>query len=379
MSALLRCFPLSPWYFVMAASTLMSEAMKRFLAFLLVITAGGLLWAAAEAKFQPLPAPVSNNAVAILKSHVGLQLFSFMGMGPKKTWDAITNAAFALDVDTGKWTELHPVPGTAGRLAAVAVGARDHVFLFGGYVVDAQGGETTVPDVNVYEPLAGRWFRGADIPVPVDDSVIGLYRDRYIYLTSGWSKTDAVHNVQIYDAEKDRWLQATPIPGTPVFGHAGTLVDDTIIYVDGAHRNPAGAQPKYVASDECWMGKIDHHDPTKIQWSKLANHPGSARYRIAAGGSEKDQKVYFSGGTDNPYNYDGIGYDGKPSEPSPFTFAFNLRTAKWETIDQNTPSPTMDHRGLLVMPQGLVVIGGMEKSQQVTAHVAVVPKQAKGK
>jgi N-acetylneuraminic acid mutarotase len=356
----------------------MSEAKKKFLPFLLLTALSGLLLAA-EPKFQPLPAPLSNNAVAILKSHAGLQIFSFMGIGPKKTWAAISNAAYALDVDTGKWDEIHPVPGTAGRIAASAVGARDHVFLFGGYVVDAQGGETTVPDVNVYEPLAGRWFRGSDIPVPVDDSVIGLYRDRYIYLVSGWSKTDAVNNVQIYDAEKDRWLKGTPIPGTPVFGHAGAIVDDTILYIDGAHKNPAGAQPKYVASDECWMGKIDHHDPTKIQWSKLASHPGAARYRIAAGGSERDQKIYFTGGTDNPYNYDGIGYDGKPSEPSQVTFAFNLRTAKWETIDEHTPNPTMDHRGLVAVSQGLLLIGGMEKGQQVTARVSVLPKQPKAK
>ncbi len=87
------------------------------------------------------------------------------------------------------------------------------------------------------------------------------------------------------------------------------------------------------------MGKIDHHDLTKIQWTKLPNHPGTARYRIAAGGSEKDQKIYFSGGTDNPYNYNGIGYNGEPAEPSPVTFAFNLRTSKWETINLHTPSP----------------------------------------
>jgi hypothetical protein len=32
----------------------------------------------------------------------------------------------------------------------------------------------------------------------------------------------------------------------------------------------------------------------------------------------------------------------------------------------------MDHRGLLVTRRGLVVIGGMEKGQQVTAKVTVV-------
>ncbi len=119
-----------------------------------------------------------------------------------------------------------------------AVGAREHVFLFGGYVVDGQGGENTLPDVNVYEPLTDRWFRAEDLPVAVDDSVAGVYRDRYIYVVSGWSKTDAVNNVQVYDAQKNKWSQATPIPGTPVFGHAGAVVGDTIVYIDGAHKNP---------------------------------------------------------------------------------------------------------------------------------------------
>ena len=127
------------------------------------------------------------------------------------------------------------------------------------------------------------------------------------------------------------------------------------------------------------MGKIDHHDLTKIQWTKLPNHPGTARYRIAAGGSEKDQKIYFSGGTDNPYNYNGIGYNGEPAEPSPVTFAFNLRTGKWETINLHTPQPTMDHRGLVAIPEGLVIMGGMEKGQQVTSRVTILPKPGKTK
>jgi N-acetylneuraminic acid mutarotase len=240
--------------------------------------------------------------------------------------------------------------------------------------VDAQGNETTIPDLNVYQPLTDRWLRGDDIPVPVDDSVAGVRNDRYIYLVSGWSNHDAVNNVQVYDAEKNHWFQATPIPGTPVFGHAGALVDDTIVYVDGAHKNPSG-DPKYVASDECWMGKIDHKDPAKIVWSKLPAHPGTARYRIAAGGSEKDDRIYFAGGTDNPYNFNGIGYDGKPSEPSTTTFAFNLKTNKWETVSDKNSYPTMDHRGLVVLPQGLAVVGGMDKNQTVTNTVSILPKK----
>jgi N-acetylneuraminic acid mutarotase len=349
--------------------------MRKSIRILVIPLAAILLWAS-KTQIDSLPQPVSNNAVAILQSGRHDLLFSLMGIGSKKTWDAITSGGYALDTSSGQWTELNPVPGT-GRIAAAAVGARDRVFLFGGYVVDAQGNETTVPDVNVLDLKSGRWYRGADMPVPVDDSVAGLYDDRYIYLVSGWSKDDTVRNVQVYDIDKDKWEQATPIAGTPVFGHAGGLVGDTILYIDGARRNPSSEKPKYVASDECWMGKINPRERTKIEWTKLPSHPSSARYRIAAGGSEKDGKIYFSGGTDNPYNYNGIGYDGKPAEPSPVTFAFNMRSGKWETIDENTPNPTMDHRGLLVTSDSLVVLGGMENGQRVTNRVAILAKHKK--
>ena len=238
------------------------------------------------AQVAPLPVPSSNNAVASVKTGKHEGFYSFMGIGPKKTWDSITNRAFVLDLGTWKWSELHPVPGPAGRIGASAISARGQILLLGGYTVDGRGGETTLNDVSVYEPERHRWYRGTDMPVAVHDAVVGLYRDRYVYVIGGGSQKDAVANVQVYDIAKDKWQQATPLPGTPVFGHAGGIVDDTIVFVDGAHRNPAGTPP-YVASDECWTGKIDHKDITKIQWTQLPEHPGTARLRICAGVSEK--------------------------------------------------------------------------------------------
>src|SRR5262249_10340145 len=152
------------------------------------------------------------------------KIYSFMGIGPKKTWDAITNQAFEMELNTGKWKEIRPVPGVAGRIAASAAALHEQIVLMGGYVVDGRGGGTTVRDVNVYVPLENRWYRGEDIPAPVDDSVLGVYRDRYLYLVSGWSKTEPTRKVQVYDTEKNKWLEATSIPGTPVFGHAGAIL-----------------------------------------------------------------------------------------------------------------------------------------------------------
>jgi N-acetylneuraminic acid mutarotase len=351
--------------------------MKRYLLWLVLIAPLGFLFAAPDPGVEPLPEPLSNNAVAILKVKGQLELFSMMGIGPKKTWDAVSNAAYQLDADSGKVYNIHAVPGTAGRVGAMAVGAAGHVYLMGGYVL-FQGGGMAVPDVGKYETDHDRWFRQNDMPVAVGEAVIGVYRDRYIYLVGGRTNNGPVTDVQMYDLDKNRWSRATSI-GTAVFGHAGALVGDTIVYVDGAVRNSEGNTPRFIASDECWSGKISHHDPTRIEWTKLPAHPGTARFRTAAGGSEKDEKIYFSGGSDSPHDNAGIGYDGKPSEPSAVTFAFSLSSRKWETIDENTPDPTMDHRGLLVTKSNLVIIGGMAKGQTVTPKIMALSKEAKAK
>jgi N-acetylneuraminic acid mutarotase len=247
------------------------------------------------------------------------------------------------------------------------------VFLFGGYVVDGQGNEFTVGDVNAFLADEHKWYRGEDIPVPVDRAVIGENHDRYIYLVGGRSKNGPVNNVEVYDAEKNTWSQATPLPGTPVFGHAGGLVDDAIVYVDGARKNPAAGAP-YVASDECWMGKIDKKDPDKIEWSKLPPHPGPGRFGIVAGAAE-GRRILFSGGTVSPHNFKGLDYEGKLAEISAMTFEFEVRGARWETISEDTIDARADSGGILNTALGPIILGGMLKNGAASARVLVLPKK----
>jgi N-acetylneuraminic acid mutarotase len=344
--------------------------MKKRSWFLLLVLCAAFPVAADQPKVPSMPAAVSSNAVASLKG--GLQLFSLMGIGPRKTWDDITNQVYVLNLASQKWVLGRPVPGVAGRLGASAMGAHGQVFLFGGYVVDAQGNENTVSDVNAYVPDGRRWYRAADIPVPVDNAVIGMNHERYIYLVGGRSKNGPVNNVQVYDVEKNVWSQATPSPGAPVFGHAGSLADDAIVYVNGAMKNPAAGLP-YVASEECWVGKIDRKDPNKIEWSKIAEHPGPARFGIAGGAEGK--KIYFSGGSVVPHNFNGIGYDGKPADVSTVTFTYEVHGNRWETVTEDTGDARMDGRGIVSTPPGPIVLGGMVKEQTVTARAMLLPKK----
>src|SRR5580693_8305149 len=121
--------------------------MKKLSAFYLLVFSATISWGQDEPKFPPMPAAVSNNAVASLKG--GFELFSLMGVGPKKNWDDVTNQIYVMTFShSGKWIQGRSVPGPAGRLNAAASGAKGLIVLMGGYVVDNQGLEATVPDVN---------------------------------------------------------------------------------------------------------------------------------------------------------------------------------------------------------------------------------------
>jgi len=343
--------------------------MDKRLGFLLLLLSATFVFASDQPKIPPLPVPLTNNAVTAIKN--GIEVYSVMGIGKKRTWDDISNKMYILPLKSPKWREVRPVPGVAGRLGASIIGARGQVFVFGGYTVDGRGEQLIVGDVNSYLPGENKWYRAADIPVPVDRAVIGVDHDRYIYLVGGRSRTGPVNIVQIYDAEKNLWSEATPFPGTPVFGHAGGLIDETIVFVNGVNKKTDGTG--YAVSDECWIGRIDHKDPEKIEWSKLPAHPGWARFGIVGGGGE--HRVWFSGGTATIHDYTGASQDGKPLEISPLSFVFDLHSNRWDILEEDTSAPRADTRGLAFTPLGPLVIGGTEKDGGISGRVSALPKK----
>lgn len=321
-------------------------------------------------EIPPLPIPITNNAVAAAQVAGRHYVFSFLGVDRSLKYSGITRRAFAYETISKKWEEIRPIPGVFGRLAATAQAVKEKVYIFGGYTVDEKGSEFTMPNVNIYDPLTNTYQRGADIPVPVDDAVSGVWHDRYIYLISGWSQKDNVHHIQVYDTQKNTWSQATPLPGPGRFGHSGGILGDTIIVVDGVITRQE--KPKFVMEPTCYLGKIDPKNPLNITWTPIPQHPGAPRYRMAAGTLSNKQvdrdRMYFSGGTENPYNYNGIGYDGKPSQPTGTTFALNTRTNEWETLPPN-PVETMDHRGFVSLGNTLFLVGGIGTGPKVRSGV----------
>jgi len=332
--------------------------------------AGESLTIVQDAGPAPLPEAVTNNAVASVKAGRREYVVSFNGLGEGKTGADTLASTYVYDSRSRSWSEADPVPGDAGRLASAAAPADKLVFVFGGYTVDDDGTKTSTSWTHAFDPRKRTFEERAPMPVPVDDAVAVTYDDRYIYLVSGWHDLGNVNLVQRYDTRNDGWVQATPIPGPAVFGHAGGIVGNTIVYCDGVAVAVHDDRPRdFVAVPDCYLGIIDNEDGRRIDWRAVDYHPGRPRYRMAAAGLAEVNGVLFVGGSENPYNYDGIGYDGQPSEPAADALLFDIDTQTWQVLEFEG-EPTMDHRGLVPFAGQWLTVGGMAADQRVTRRVA---------
>jgi len=317
----------------------------------------------------PLPNAVTNNAVASVKAGRREYIVSFNGLGEGKTHLDILASTFIYDSRSKRWQEAGPVPGGAGRLASVAASVGELIYVFGGYTVAEDGSEASTPWTHAFDPRTREFAGRAAMPVPVDDAVAVTYEDRFIYLISGWHDLGNVNLVQRYDTETDTWDQATPTPGPAVFGHAGGVVENTIVYCDGvaieAHND---RRREFVAVPDCLLGVIDNDDSRRIDWRTVRYHPGLPRYRMAAAGIPAVNGVLFIGGSENPYNFNGVGYNGEPSEPAAAALLFDIDDQSWRVIDVEGAA-TMDHRGLAAFKGQWVTVGGMLAEQRVADRI----------
>ncbi|WP_394223325.1 Kelch repeat-containing protein [Alteromonas gracilis] len=337
---------------------------------------------AATMSFPSLPEPVANNAVASVTIDNTQYVFSFMGLGKNKTYKDVHNRAWQLAIDTNsfnehniktQWQKIPSVPSSLalkGRLASVAVGVDDSIYIFGGYTDDKNHNEISTPDVYKYSPIEAKYTLLAPMPVPVDDASALVYRSRYVYLVSGWHNDGNVNLVQVYDTHTNTWQQASPFLGNPVFGQAGGIIKNVIVICDGVSVTPHSDKRRSFAPETaCYKGTIDEQNPFKIDWRTLEHPTGIARYRMAAAGDKATNNIYFVGGSANPYNYNGIGYNGEPSSADSAIWVYDVAAETWDVFKSEAEAPTMDHRGLIGINGTWITVGGMLGAQRVSNKV----------
>lgn len=341
----------------------------RSISYLISLTAAATCIALSAAELPNLPEPVSNNAVASVTIRGKTYIASFMGIGQGKQYSDIHNKGFMHTLGDFGWHDIPAVPSQQrlnGRIAASAVALNNHFFVFGGFAVNADGSEQTAADSYRFDPITKRYTRLNDIPVPVDDAVALTYQNRYIYLVSGWSDHGSVNLVQVFDNFTQRWSQATPFPGKPVFGLAGAMADNQMLLCDGvAQQYYRDKKPEYKTEPACYLGTVGSN-ANQIDWRIVPHPTGTARYRMAGVDTEIDGKpvLAFIGGSTTAYNYNGMGYGGNAAAPDSKVWLFSLAQKRWLNAADTTA--VMDLRGLVKIAGDIYSVGGMQTNQQVS-------------
>ena len=216
------------------------------------------------------------------------------------------------------------------------------------------------------------------LPEPVSNNAVAeitlegrQYVMSFMGIGPGKTATDIKRSAWLWTSQSGEWAK---FPDVPVFGHAGGIVGDTMIVAGGVGvTGETDGKREFSAIDQAFKGTINPANPDEIEWKALPSTLGTNRYRMAATGDDSANRVFFAGGTARPYNFSCIGYDGQPAEPTGAVFAFDLEEDRWILFDQIQRPPSMDHRGLLRLPDGaLITIGGMGPNQQVLDSITVV-------
>jgi N-acetylneuraminic acid mutarotase len=315
-----------------------------------------------------LPEPRANIAVAAPDANT---ICAANGLAAGKSKADLRASGWCFDKALQTWKGLPSIPGAGGRLGSSAVTLNGRFYLFGGYEVAADDKETTIATLHKLSSNRRSWTLVSKHPRPADDAVLLPYRDRWLILISGWQTDRNISDVTVFDTQQTKrgWVALANYPGSAVFGHAGGIVDDQMVICDGVTaRKGADGKNQFSMSNQCFLGslRIGKNQKLKLTWQAIPAHPHLPRYRMAAAGIDHkgSPTIVFAGGSERPYNYNGIGYDGIPAEASAKVFAFDLKQRRWQEWPELT-KPRMDLRALVSYQKQLWVTGGMTEDQQV--------------
>jgi hypothetical protein len=313
-----------------------------------------------------LPEAVANNAVCEGFVDDAPYLFSFGGIDETKKYSGIHLRSFRTNLETLKSERIPDLPDTLGKIAAGASRIGNIIYIIGGYHVFADGSELSSSKTHRYDVKNNKFLSdAADIPVPIDDHIQVVWKNRWIYVITGWSDSVNVPNVQIYDSNTNVWMKGSSLPDTDDykgFGASGTIVGNAIYYF-------GGAKSSYGPQNTLRKGVIDPEDPTKVSWS--FSIPDSTIYGYRMASVTIHDRPYWIGGSHNTYNYNGIAYDKSGGVPtSNRILSAYENNGKLHFNSELLEQIPMDLRGIADLNNGKYYLaGGLVGDQMVTDKI----------
>lgn len=312
-----------------------------------------------------LPEAVTNHSMVILNKNGSDFIYTFYGIDSSKIWSGVHKKIMKVNLQTGKSKMIKQVPDSMGRLASSASVINNKAYIVGGYAVYPNGKERSSRQLFIFDPQSETCIKGAYLPVAIDDHVQAVANNKLLYIISGWNDSSNVRTVQVYNPTTNNWQIATPLPNdttSAVFGGSGTIVGDTIYFLGGAIFSK-----NYPPSQQFYKGIIDKKDPLKIEWKNAGTYPGEFRYRSIA--FESNDKIFFWGGSNETYNYNGISYKHKkPVEPNKTVLIYDIKKGSFNT--KPIANSIMDIRNAAKSSNNKwYIAGGMGKRQKLINKV----------
>ena len=313
---------------------------------------------------KALPEPITNNAIAEGFIDDKYYVFTFGGLDSTKQYTGIHKRSYKYNVAADSWQQIADLPDTLGKIASAASSIKDTIYIIGGYHVFKDHSEKSSNKVHRYDVINDTFLEdGAPIPVPIDDHVQAVWRDSLIYVVTGWSDTENMPNVQIYNPIKNSWSAGTPVPNNHTyksFGASGTIIADTILYYGGASMGK-----NFPIQNILRKGIINPKKPTEISWSHQVLDTAIVGYRMAA--TSVKNKPYWLGGSTITYNYNPIAYNGSGGV-QPNNRVLSLEKKQWKQDFSHKLS--MDLRGIAEINDSIkILVGGILENQQVSNNV----------
>ena len=311
-----------------------------------------------------LPEATSNQAVSEGFVNKKAYIYSFGGIDSTKLYSGIHQRSYRFDVEMRQCERIEDLPDSLGKIASAASRIDNVIYIIGGYHVFDDGTERSSGKVHRFDILRNRFLEdGANIPVPIDDHVQLVWKNRYIIVITGWSDHENVPDVQVYDSSVNQWAKASSVPDEnsfKSFGASGSIIGDTIYYLGGASMGQ-----NYPIQSVLRKGVINKGDPTEISWSQETLESQYAGYRMAS--FEKDGRIYWIGGSNNTYNYNGVAYDGTGGiDPNNRILSYH-RNGFDKDFNKNI---TMDLRGIANIDDSVkYLVGGMQRGQEVSKDI----------
>lgn len=196
---------------------------------------------------------------------------------PSETGEPVADVN-ALDVASGEWRTLAPMPTARGFMGTALVDRR--IYVIGGSLAMAER-DPGVATVEIYDIASDSWSDGAPLGVARADLSASVL-DGKIYAIGGTAHVaiDALGTVEMFDPATGVWSRRNDMP-TPRL-HFVSVAYDGRIYIFGG--GPEWPVP---------LASVEIYDPATDTWSKGADMP---KPRIGLWGAEVGGKIYVAGG-----------------------------------------------------------------------------------